>query len=74
MRMVWDRDGRNHSEPRYELRKYRRPQSRRFTMVSLCADRHGRVAYHVWARRSFAGRLGEWPVYRYGVRKKASQS
>lgn len=57
------------NEPKYEMEKYRMPRARR---------RHVRLGWHVCpllpdrgeALRHPPGRLGEWPVFKYGKRKK----
>lgn len=65
MRMVFD-DIPNY--PKYETVKYRRPRLRR-TMLEL--QQSTRLENCRWVSRSPAGRLGEWPVFKYGRRKRS---
>ena len=63
MRMVEDYD----CYPKYEIVKYRKPRLRRMTKLD-CVPRlklPDRQIAHMFP----PGRLGEWPVFRYGKRR-----
>jgi hypothetical protein len=61
----------DHSYPRYETVKYRRPQLRKMTRLEL--PQPSKVEELRWNSDSPPGRLGEWPVFKYGRRIRRPQ-
>lgn len=59
----------DYNEPKYEVAKYRRPRLRRLTKLD-CVP-YLRLPDRQMAYISPPGRLGEWPVFRYGRRKRS---
>jgi hypothetical protein len=66
-RMVWLE--RHHYHPEFEIARMRMRSLRAYNRVERPAE--SRVEADRWNRRRFAGRLGEWPLYKpYGRRKE----
>lgn len=67
MRMV-DCD---HGSPKYEMVKYRRPRLRKMTRLEL--PPRSPMDDCRFASTSPPGRLGQWPVFKYGRRVRRPQ-
>jgi hypothetical protein len=57
----------DHSYPKYDVIKYRRPRLRRMTRLGWHVSTKLETCHQ--ASEYPAGRLGEWPVFKYGKRK-----
>jgi hypothetical protein len=66
-RMVWDEDGRNWNEPKYELVKWERPGLRKCSMLPAAFTR---VEDDQFWRRRLPGKIGNWPHTRKAKKKK----
>lgn len=67
MRIGWLE--RNYNEPKYELRRMTKRRLRAHTRVGKRGD--SKMDYHRWRHTCAAGKLGEWPVYKFGRRRQS---